>query len=148
MSYSDKLKSPKWQKKRLEVLNRDNFTCCKCGDTETELQVHHLKYTGEPHEAPMEDLETLCKHCHYYITFIHADLRKNYPEEYGLGEVISISKLDGQLIAEYNFYMMLVTDLESKSPVLGFAFFKGSPVIKKLYDLSKTFNKNGKTTKK
>lgn len=65
MTYSDKLKSPKWQKKRLEVLNRDNFKCCLCGDEETELHVHHLKYTAEPWSAPISDLETLCKYCHH-----------------------------------------------------------------------------------
>ena len=30
-TYSDKLKSPKWQKKRLEVLNLRGFKCEKCG---------------------------------------------------------------------------------------------------------------------
>ena len=45
MKYIDKLKNPKWQKKRLEILNRDEFKCCYCNDTETELQIHHLKYT-------------------------------------------------------------------------------------------------------
>ena len=64
-TYSEKLKSPKWQKKRLEILQRDNFKCVLCGDTETELHVNHKKYTGEPHEAPNEDLETLCKYCHF-----------------------------------------------------------------------------------
>ena len=64
-TYSEKLKSPLWQKKRLEILNRDNFTCVHCGDTETELQIHHLRYTKEPYDAPNEDLQTLCKHCHY-----------------------------------------------------------------------------------
>ena len=44
MAYSEKLKNPKWQKKRLEILNRDNFTCIKCGDKETTLQIHHFKY--------------------------------------------------------------------------------------------------------
>ena len=63
-TYSDKLKDPRWQKKRLKILERDNFSCVACGDEETELHVNHLKYTGEPHEAPDEDLETLCKHCH------------------------------------------------------------------------------------
>lgn len=62
--YSDKLKSPKWQRKRLEILNRDNFTCQTCQDTETELHVHHKSYFGEPWEAPDEDLITLCKICH------------------------------------------------------------------------------------
>lgn len=64
MEYSQKLKDPRWQKKRLEVLQRDNFTCQTCTDKETELQIHHKKYSGEPWEASDEDLVTLCAHCH------------------------------------------------------------------------------------
>lgn len=67
-TYSDKLRHPKWQRKRLEALQRDDFTCQLCSDTETELQVHHLKYQGEPHDAPLESLQTLCKHCHHTVT--------------------------------------------------------------------------------
>jgi hypothetical protein len=63
-TYSEKLRNPKWQRKRLEILQRDDFTCKLCGDKETELHVNHLKYTGEPQDAPNEDLETLCKVCH------------------------------------------------------------------------------------
>lgn len=69
MKYIDKLKNPKWQKKRLEILNRDEFKCCYCNDTETELQIHHLKYTKEPWDAPNENLITLCKDCHSFTTF-------------------------------------------------------------------------------
>lgn len=67
MNYSEKLKDPRWQKKRLEILSRDNFTCQCCGDKDTSLHIHHSKYTGEPWEAPNEDLKTLCEHCHYCI---------------------------------------------------------------------------------
>ena len=67
MNYEQKLKSPKWQKKRLEILNRDQFTCQYCGDTETTLQVHHKKYTKEPWDAPNDDLITTCEHCHAFI---------------------------------------------------------------------------------
>lgn len=67
MNYSEKLKHPKWQRKRLEVLQRDNFKCCLCNDDETELHVHHLKYTKEPYDAPLEDLQTLCKLCHNVV---------------------------------------------------------------------------------
>lgn len=66
-TYSEKLKNPKWQKKRLEILQRDNFKCSKCADTETELQIHHLKYTGNPWDAPNENLITVCKHCHFIL---------------------------------------------------------------------------------
>ncbi len=65
-TYSEKLRKPAWQKKRLSVLERDKFTCILCGDDETELHVHHKKYTGEPEDAPLEDLTTLCKFCHKF----------------------------------------------------------------------------------
>lgn len=65
MNYTSKLKDPRWQKKRLQILDRDNFTCQYCTDTETELHIHHTKYTSQnPWEAKLEDLITLCKHCH------------------------------------------------------------------------------------
>lgn len=85
MKYSDKLKSPKWQKKRLEMLERDNFTCQCCGDTETMLHVHHKKYEWQrlPWEYPDSGLITVCNHCHLAIHAImqaeinfNGDIRK------------------------------------------------------------------------
>lgn len=84
MSYAEKLKNPKWQKKRLEILQRDEFKCCYCNDEKTELQIHHLKYTKEPWQAPNEDLITLCKHCHNLISVYKGlyiiNIEKNYYE--------------------------------------------------------------------
>lgn len=72
--YSDKLKNPKWQKKRLEILERDGFKCKLCGDEETELQVHHKKYSdGNPWDADDKNLITLCKHCHNAVTVTKDD---------------------------------------------------------------------------
>lgn len=65
--YSEKLKHPKWQMRRLEIMKRDKATCQICGDKETELHIHHLKYTGEPWDAPNQDLQTVCKCCHNSI---------------------------------------------------------------------------------
>lgn len=67
MTYSEKLRDPRWQKKRLEILNRDGFTCCLCGDKETELHIHHKKYHKDPWQAKDEHLETLCKYCHLLV---------------------------------------------------------------------------------
>jgi hypothetical protein len=66
MTYSEKLKDPRWQKKRLEILERDEFTCLECGDTTKELHVHHRYYTPktEPWEYENEALATVCKDCH------------------------------------------------------------------------------------
>lgn len=65
-SYSEKLKSPKWQKKRLEIFQRDNWKCQKCGNAENELIVHHTLYEKgvEPWEYDNDDLMTLCVDCH------------------------------------------------------------------------------------
>jgi hypothetical protein len=64
LTYSDKLKDPRWQKKRLQVFQRDKFKCTKCGDAETTLHVHHNAYNGEPWDADLKQLDTLCADCH------------------------------------------------------------------------------------
>lgn len=68
MTYTEKLSDPRWQKKRLQVLNRDGFACTFCGDTKTTLHVHHEKYNKEPWDAELAYLTTLCKHCHLLIS--------------------------------------------------------------------------------
>ena len=66
MIYSEQLKSPHWQRKRLEVMQRDNFTCVACGEKESQLQVHHGVYLKgvNPWEYDDKYLHTLCKNCH------------------------------------------------------------------------------------
>jgi 5-methylcytosine-specific restriction endonuclease McrA len=41
MSYRDKLKDPRWQKKRLEVFSQANWQCQKCKRSDLQLHVHH-----------------------------------------------------------------------------------------------------------
>jgi len=65
MKYSDKLKDPRWQKKRLKILERDDWTCQCCGDKSSTLHVHHLKYSpGNPWDINENYLITLCEDCH------------------------------------------------------------------------------------
>jgi 5-methylcytosine-specific restriction endonuclease McrA len=65
MNYSEKLLDPRWQKKRLEIMQRDGFACFWCGDTKTTLHVHHEMYLGDdPWDTPDECLITLCSDCH------------------------------------------------------------------------------------
>ncbi len=75
MTYVDKLKDPRWQKKRLEILERDNWTCQLCGDKEMTLHVHHLKYSGNPWESETEDLITYCQCCHSLIEFLKKECK-------------------------------------------------------------------------
>lgn len=64
--YSEKLKDPRWQKVRLEIMSRDNFQCRLCHSRETTLTVHHKRYSksGNPWDASPLDLVTLCEVCH------------------------------------------------------------------------------------
>jgi 5-methylcytosine-specific restriction endonuclease McrA len=66
-TYSEKLRDPRWQRKRLEIMQRDDFTCTQCGDSKSTLNVHHWKYNGDPWEADDYDLSTVCEACHEII---------------------------------------------------------------------------------
>jgi len=57
-------KNPKWQRKRLEALNRDKWTCVRCGAKDKSLHVHHKKYSGKIYDSQGDDLQTLCEDCH------------------------------------------------------------------------------------
>jgi 5-methylcytosine-specific restriction endonuclease McrA len=65
-NYLEKLKDPRWQKLRLEVFERDKWTCQRCYDTESTLNVHHQYYkdNADPWDYPIEALVTLCENCH------------------------------------------------------------------------------------
>jgi 5-methylcytosine-specific restriction endonuclease McrA len=64
MTYSQKLKDPRWQRKRLRVFERAKWKCEKCGDSKSELHVHHTKYGGNPWDVPISMLQSLCSKCH------------------------------------------------------------------------------------
>lgn len=64
--YQKKLLDPRWQKKRLEILERDNWCCQSCGDKEETLHVHHKKYNGDPWDIENKYLVTFCATCHEF----------------------------------------------------------------------------------
>lgn len=55
-----------WQKKRLEIMQRDNFACVSCGSTEKMLNVHHKTYRkgAEPWDYDDDNFITYCQDCH------------------------------------------------------------------------------------
>lgn len=64
MTYAEKLKDPRWQRKRLEIMERDEWACVNCFAKNKTLHVHHDQYKGEPWDAPSHCLFTLCEDCH------------------------------------------------------------------------------------
>lgn len=79
-NYVAMLKDPRWQKKRLEIMQRDNFTCQHCGCQDRELQVHHLIYYKDfkPWEYKNGELITLCSKCHEEETQANQDLYEDF----------------------------------------------------------------------
>ena len=66
MTYSEKLKDPRWQKKRLEILDRDGWACRECGNAERTLHVHHTQYAERTDPWDYQDTcyVVLCDICH------------------------------------------------------------------------------------
>ncbi len=67
-------------------MERDDFTCKKCGDVESTLHVHHKFYVfgREPWEYENDELITLCWECHEeegwdkesFMGFVHMCLKE------------------------------------------------------------------------
>ncbi len=92
MTYKEQLTDPRWQMKRLHIFERDKGTCQYCGDTKTELQVHHTKYdySKMAWEYPDYIFQTLCKDCHAAIT--------THIREHGSAEEFDTIRINKRLI--------------------------------------------------
>lgn len=65
MTYAEKLKDPRWQKLRLQIMERDGFRCLHCGAKDKTLHVHHAVYEKrDPWDCETRNLGTLCEDCH------------------------------------------------------------------------------------
>lgn len=66
MTYAEKLKDPRWQKKRLEILNRADWACEVCCANDKTLHVHHVyyEYGKDPWDYTSDTLMSLCEDCH------------------------------------------------------------------------------------
>ena len=96
MAYKTELLNGNWQKKRLEIMNRDEFRCLNCHASDN-LTVHHLHYeTGlKLWEYDNESLVTLCNDCH---NSLHKELVK-------LSGIIAFNLLIGHVdLSQFNLY--------------------------------------------
>ena len=114
-NYSEKLKHPKWQRKRLEIMQRDNFKCQLCGDSENELHVHHIEYSdGEPWEIENEKLITVCGACHK----IYHDFLSDYKldiSDFRINKILSKSKqfyLFTILVIPLDYILIISMDID------------------------------------
>lgn len=77
MTYSEKLKDPRWRQRRLEILERDEYACQDCGHESKSNHVHHIVYRFdcEVWEYPDNELKTFCASCHEQTTRYKKELK-------------------------------------------------------------------------
>lgn len=96
--YSKLLRDPRWQKKRLKILDAHGFKCDECGDTKNELQVHHCYYEKDRNPWDYDDdcFKVLCDEHHKAWHLLKADIDKKLSkfniEDFGL-----LSQIVGEL---------------------------------------------------
>jgi hypothetical protein len=96
-TWYEQLKDPRWQRKRLEIMQRDEFCCRVCGDSESTLNVHH-GYYGKglaPWEYGDDTLWTLCSSCHEYISDTIHDIH------------LELGRIDPHFMDEFFKFMLL-----------------------------------------
>ena len=99
MSYSDLLKHPEWQKKRLELMKARGWSCSICTDTSSNLQIHHLYYKRDslPWEYPDNAFQVVCSLCHEKLEFerfINKHLHQSlFEDNFGLSDILDVKKL-------------------------------------------------------
>lgn len=78
MNYAQQIKHPNWQKKRLEVLEKWDFTCQCCGAKEDELNIHHPLYKKGAliWQYEWHELQCLCVKCHKDAHAVDEKLKK------------------------------------------------------------------------
>ncbi len=86
MTYAEKLRDPRWQRRRLDVMQNAGFACERCGTDAVTLNVHHIVYRrgAEPWDYDDDDLACLCEDCHdrehRAIDMLRRLIRKGHPE--------------------------------------------------------------------
>lgn len=145
---------PKWQKRRLEVLSSASFTCENCGDTESELHVHHKYYVKgrKLWEYGDRELASLCSACHkdahkqkeLFDALLHKAMRASASNldiliGYLLGE-LEIGILPGTLdqeIGHYAWFLSTLAPLKAKEYSEDLQAMKGSCfTLDEIYDIS------------
>jgi hypothetical protein len=84
MTYSEKLRDPRWRdfkeqflNWRCETLQRNRTWCDECGeDTQCRLHVHHSVYhhSAEPWDYDFEEMRLFCEDCHDRIHSLEKEM--------------------------------------------------------------------------
>jgi hypothetical protein len=93
VSTENKIERTKFRKMMQKLIfERDDYTCQICGIRGVDLQVDHIQSWAEYVELRfnINNCRTLCKKCHYFITFGKEMVNKDMPWGHNLGRGIEL----------------------------------------------------------
>src|SRR4051812_4223006 len=79
--YTRQLSDPRWQRKRLEIMQAADWKCVRCDCDDMELHVHHAEYHDDKKPWEYEDkfLLCLCSDCHTLAHLPDFKIIRAYP---------------------------------------------------------------------
>jgi hypothetical protein len=136
-AYSEKLKDPRWQKKRLDVFSRDDWSCVFCQRKDKTLHVHHLKYDQgkDPWEYDLDFLVTACEECHE----LEHELRGAYENDLIIN--MKLAKLSFYDVKVFADFIKATTHFSDTKALRDFMRFMSEYNEKFYDDLIKSFPK-------
>jgi hypothetical protein len=105
-AYQKKLDDPRWQKKRLEILERAEWKCELCGSDSEQLQIHHRYYVAnrDPWNYPDWSLRCCCHSCHKNSQAFESKVMGDFEEFFMLaGEAENLRVMVVDLVVNTNF---------------------------------------------
>lgn len=142
MTYFEKLKDPRWQKLRLQIMERAGFKCEICDDDKNTLNVHHGYYEKglEPWEYDPETLHCLCEDCHESQQEIRKLIYKEIAKLKNIDELLDVSKYFHLLKVQNEMHREDVIDCDEMdlNRILLVCFIAGSGDLK--VEIEKLFN--------
>lgn len=134
LTYSEQLKHPNWQRKRLSILERDGWKCVTCQADEKTLHVHHKTYIKGRSAWDYEDenFESLCEDCHE-IAHSHKarmdEVLAQYPSEMW-GALASLLIGFGEDYVDPEFWLHIETNMARAGQLAWFAMnFNGGEIV-------------------
>ncbi|MGB4258342.1 MAG: hypothetical protein WBL15_11640 [Phycisphaerae bacterium] len=129
LTYAEKLRDPRWQRKRLEIMERAGFHCEACGSDQDALNVHHGYYERglEPWEYPSETLHCLCERCHLEHHAAELEVRRDIGK-LGIGEICQVLGYVRAMLAEHHEDESKIVDVGDYVGAIGVGhYFRISP---------------------
>jgi hypothetical protein len=145
MNYKEQLKSPKWQKKRLQIFDLRGFKCESCNNQDKQLHIHHRFYIKgrKAWEYDNDVFQVLCEICHELEHKKECQKNVTIPEKW----VKFINQFEKKHSEDFDNLRCLLHGIDTKCNKEDFAYLSNvinsemssdlTNIAKKLYVLDK-----------